>query len=407
MLVLAVFAVALLLVLSVGLTTAVRAELLASRTSLERAQALFLAEAGINQARAILLYEDPNLDTLQDEWGPEAEEPLDSPQPLGSGYYRVRIYDATGRVDVNNADFETLTQLTGDATTAQAILDWRNQGQLTEYYRSLPFPYDPRRGQFQTPGELLLVKGVTPDLYFGAGGQPGLRDLVTVYSPSLDVTSDGARGTDLNFIGSSSYEGDAFYNSLLKQYGTALDIYYLREIARVYSDLSREGRQFTSLGQLADVLTEDALEQSLDFFTINARGGSITWGKVNANTAPEAVLAALPGSSTTLAHALVAERQKQPFTSMGQVAKAILTNGGKHAFERMIGSLNTKSSCFIIDAMGYTETNRRFRRLIALAYRTKYQVAILHQVEEDIPLPPPATGVAANALSRRSRLAPS
>ena len=57
---------------------------------------------------------------------------------------------------------------------ADAILDWmddddepRDYGAELEYYSSLNPPYAPRNGPLQTVEELLLVRGVTPQLLFG------------------------------------------------------------------------------------------------------------------------------------------------------------------------------------------------------------------------------------------------
>jgi general secretion pathway protein K len=422
-LVLAVFAVALLLVLSVGLTTAVRAELLASHTNLTRSQSLFLAEAGISQARAILLYEDVNTDTLQDDWGPEADEPLDAPYPLSDGFYRVRVYDACGRLDVNDADFPTLVRLTGDAALAQAIVDWRGQSQETEYYRSLRVPYAPRKGAFQTLGELLLVRGMAPDVYFGTPARPGLRDLLTVASASPNITAEGKPRVGLNEP--SSME-EAELQSILRNYGGAITKEDLDKIVAGSALLRQQNAEYTSLAQLVSVARfyqVDDLARVIDYFTAEppqkysgSAAPTSVYGKVNANTAPVEVLAALPGSSAALADAIVKEREKQPFATLGPVVKLMYSNGGDDTFEQMIGFLTTKSSCFVIDAMGYTETGHGFRRLQAFVYRdtrlfwgtyTPAQVHILHQTEEDSPLPPPLVSAVQNLNSRRSRVAPS
>ncbi len=57
---------------------------------------------------------------------------------------------------------------------ADAILDWlddddeiREYGAELEYYSGLDPPYAPRNGPLETVEELLLVRGVTPDLLFG------------------------------------------------------------------------------------------------------------------------------------------------------------------------------------------------------------------------------------------------
>ena len=59
--------------------------------------------------------------------------------------------------------------------TADAILDWldedeepREYGAESDYYSSLSPPYAAKNGQLETVEELLLVRGVTPQLLFGA-----------------------------------------------------------------------------------------------------------------------------------------------------------------------------------------------------------------------------------------------
>jgi len=418
-LVLAVFAVTLILVLAVGLSTAVRAELLASRTSLERSQSLFLAEAGINQARAILLYEDPNVDSLQDPWGLDAEEPLDQPQPVGeAGYYRVRVEDACGRIDINTADFPTLVQLTGDPAVATSILDWRTQGSLEGYYRALPYPYLPRRGAFQSPGELLLVQGVTPELYFGTKDRPGLVNLVTVVSESRNTDGQGRDRLGLQTFSSAGEE--AYRKWVAEQLGNALTMYEIEEIWRGYVQLTESGQGgYTSLAQLATVagLSYDKVIKVVDYLTVDRdpqgnTAGEVR-GKVNVNTAPVEVLAALPGCSPDLAEAIAKRREKQPFLSLNEVAELLYSGGGgQHTFEQMIDHVTTKSSCFIIEAMGYPESGRSYRTLHALVHRTRTrkpdeftlwdQVTVLRETEEDAPLPPPAKQAASRQRSRRS-----
>jgi general secretion pathway protein K len=52
----------------------------------------------------------------------------------------------------------------------------RLNGAEDDYYRSLPEPYECRDGDFESVEELLLVRGVTREIFFD-----GLRDRVTVF----------------------------------------------------------------------------------------------------------------------------------------------------------------------------------------------------------------------------------
>ncbi len=128
----------------------------------------------------------------------------------------MRAGDEAGKVNLNQATDAVLRNLLGaiglagaerDAV-ADAILDWRDaddhhrlSGAEKEYYLALPEPYEPRNGNFESVEELLLVKGVTPELFYGRtialpGGEtramPGLRDLVTVYTDTAQINVNSA-----------------------------------------------------------------------------------------------------------------------------------------------------------------------------------------------------------------------
>jgi general secretion pathway protein K len=386
-LILAVFAVVLLTVLAVAITAAVRVELLASRTSLDRVQSLFLAEAGLSQARALLLYDDVTIDTLLDSWAPGSELLLDLPQELGTGFYRVRVHDACGRIDINKADYATLVRLTGDPSVAAAILDWRDLGNMPtpegaeeEYYGSLPYPYLPRNASFQTPGELLLVRGVTPDMFFGTDEQKGLIDLVTVESLSPNTNAMGRQRLGVNEL-IRLLDMQRFRDQLLTEWAGV----FTQEIldALLHWKANLPSRQYTSLAQVADALDHyvnaQGQYQPIDFLPVidNVYIDDTTpqpgpwmppgWrhppavGKVNVNTALPEVIAALPGGSSGLTETFVARREAEPFAS---------------------------SSTFVVESMGWTGIGRAFRTLQASVRRAPDMVAVVRQAEEDWPLPP-------------------
>jgi type II secretory pathway component PulK len=397
-LILAVFAVVLLTVLVVGITAAVRVELLASRSGLGRMQSLYLAQAGLNEARAILVYDDQTIDALTDDWGPEAEFPLDEPFQAGEGFYQVRVSDACGRIDINQADLTTLARITGDETAAAAIIDWRDpdDGLLTpesaeaSYYLTLPYPYQPRNGPFQTTGELLLVRGVTPAMFFGALGQPGLADLVTVDSPSPNTDASGNPRMCLREFG--NWGEEAFKNYVMTRLaGVLTNMYEAESIWKGLTLLMDAGQDgYTSLSQLVTATGIDPgrVAQIIDYLSVEP--DRVVTGKVNLNTAPLEVIAALPGSSQGLAEAAVARRQQQPFRSLGDVMAFLMEQpGGFALFQQMIDRLTTKSSSFLVEAMGFTNAERNYRTVTALMRRGQDNVFVIRRAEEDWPLPPP------------------
>ncbi len=394
-LILAVFAVTLLAMLAVAITAAVRVELLASRTSLDRTQALFLAEAGLNQARAILLYDDRAADTLLDQWGPWAERPLDLPHELPSGFYRVRVHDACGRIDVNEADYDTLLRLTGDPVAAASVQDWRDRGEgLTPEgaesadYAGLSYPYIPRDAPFQTPGELLLVRGVTPQMYFGSEERMGLTDLITVDSESPNTAPDGNARVGLNEF--RNWNVEAFRDTVNNRLGSLFLMYEPQVIFEGLDKLTDMGQSgYTSLAQLRSVAGLDwgTIANLIDYVSIEP--GREVRGKVNLNTAAFEVIGALPGGSYEVAQAIVARRNEQPFRSLGEVVELLVDlTDGPNVFEQMIDHITTRSSCFLVESMGWTDAGHTHRTLTALLRRRPEEVLVIRQAEQDWPLPP-------------------
>lgn len=114
--------------------------------------------------------------------------------PLGAGEFSYRIRDEAARLGLNGADTIRLDRLLQALDVdrprrdviADSLQDWRDGNELhrahgaeSDFYLTLPVPYRARNGNVQDATELLQVRGVTPELYFGADGRPGLGDLVT------------------------------------------------------------------------------------------------------------------------------------------------------------------------------------------------------------------------------------
>jgi len=165
-----------------------------------------LAEAGVQQAIREIL-SDANVHGL-DETGQVAfyTVPAGSTAakrypslertevPLGAGAFSYRITDEEGRLNVNGGVADRmqrlLTALGVDKierdSIVDAIEDWRDtndtkraNGAESDDYLKLPVPYRARNGNFQDTDELLQVKGITPELYFGHDETPPLADMLT------------------------------------------------------------------------------------------------------------------------------------------------------------------------------------------------------------------------------------
>lgn len=195
--------VALILVLSVMVTLvaivgefsySMRTEINITRNFKEEEEAYRLAIAGIESAKMeILSAENPaemyvNENGIlvfgkgEDEEGEEGDEEPERKESLGRGTFEYVLTDEDGKLSLNHATIEQLKNLFLDSgvdvtdvdTIVDSIIDWRDTNELhmlngaeEDYYRSLEKPYSSKDGPFDSVEELLLVRGMTPEILYG------------------------------------------------------------------------------------------------------------------------------------------------------------------------------------------------------------------------------------------------
>jgi len=203
----------LLTLLAAGLAFTVRSEVNIASDFADQLRARYLAQAGFHQALQQLMQDDFGVDSAADTFGELRSQDLGL--DFGDGQFIVRITDETGKLNLNTADRATLvaffTQVTGDSALAEeladSVLDWRDsddnpnpQGAESDYYLSSPQPYRAKNAPFDSPYELLLVKGMTRELFYGdpQQGTPPLTELVTAFSATPNVDERGQPRLNLN-----------------------------------------------------------------------------------------------------------------------------------------------------------------------------------------------------------------
>ncbi len=203
----------LLTILAAGIAFTVRSELNIAAGFSERLQARYLAHAGFQRALTELALDNPGVDSPVEGWSELRSD--EEGWSFDNGQFVVRMSDESGKLNLNTADRDTLvaffTQLTGDSAQAEeiadAILDWRDEdeepqlmGAESDYYLTLEQPYRAKNAPFDSPYELLLVRGITRDLFYGSAelGIPPLTELVTTYSATLNVDERGLPRVNIN-----------------------------------------------------------------------------------------------------------------------------------------------------------------------------------------------------------------
>ncbi len=127
---------------------------------------------------------------------------------LGTGRFSYRITDEEARLNLNRMSPEQLHRLLTELgvereardVIVDSIQDWRDaneehrlNGAESDYYLALPVPYRSKNADFDSVEELRQVRGVTPQVFYGAAEKPGLVEYLTVAGSgrvNLNTTSD-------------------------------------------------------------------------------------------------------------------------------------------------------------------------------------------------------------------------
>jgi general secretion pathway protein K len=198
-----------LLVVAFDFSTSVREEAAAAHRYNDETQGYYLALAGFQRGVYEFLQQSAGREALGAEKRADIFDGSWREETLSGGVFRVRWLDEGGKININRADEGTLRRVftnlgveePGRTILVDSIMDWRDPDNLhrangaeNEYYRSLTPAYTARNGPFDTVEDLLWVRGVTSEIYYGhdggAQGQRGenaqriaLREIFTVDSP--------------------------------------------------------------------------------------------------------------------------------------------------------------------------------------------------------------------------------
>jgi general secretion pathway protein K len=206
--------VSLIMVITLRFNTSMRASLTSASNLQDNIALDYMAQSIFNAARAILSVDaaESSFDDLHEDWANLAAASGYLSYFFQRGQGGINIHDHSGRLQVNsliikNEDAWVVNevqrdiwinllsaeefQLGEDEATGivEAVIDWIDEddeplgfgGAESSYYQGLETPYAPRNGPMEFVEELLLIRGITPELYYGTEGSPGLATLVTPF----------------------------------------------------------------------------------------------------------------------------------------------------------------------------------------------------------------------------------
>jgi general secretion pathway protein K len=227
--------IAILSVVAFEFCFAMRTEVNVAQNFKEETQRYAMAEGGIERAIAELVYRnDPRIQQLRkalkpEEVSAEKREWMTDGRPyvlsFDQGTCEVRAMGEAGKVNINIVSDPTLRKIIGQFglegeardIVVDSILDWRTPGEAhrvngakSDYYQSLKEPYDCKNGNFDSIEELLLVRGVTHDLFYGKktkneeegtnADRVGLKDIFSIYASGEQIDINSASATTLKFV---------------------------------------------------------------------------------------------------------------------------------------------------------------------------------------------------------------
>jgi len=326
---------------------------------------------------------------------------------------RYGLIDASSRIHLNTANEAMLLSLPGmTPELVDALLDWRDrddnprpQGAEQDYYSQLERPYQIKNGPFTSVEELLLVRGFTAERVLGspqpgrandlAGSnrlmnEPPLIDLLTISSYEPDLAVDGSRRVDLNGnlanlatleLSEQAEQFIRLYRAENNRFNHPTDLlgmrYRLRQDPQARSGgrgrrttpvTDSEGNELKAGDWIEANLTGEDLAMILDLATASGqpRRRSLV-GRVNVNTAPADVLAAIPGIDPEIADRIVNTRSDLDTYTRRTIAW-LYTDGivDEQQFRQLARRLTAHGHQFHVRVVGYGLPSRRFRAYEAI-----------------------------------------
>ncbi len=322
---------------------------------IEAVRARRMAESGLARALAEMATQDTTRPALlTDPWATlgqgGAERFL-----VGNDSFRFQVLDAGSFVNLNTASQEQLFRLPLTTEQIDSLLDWREagvaprqEGAKDEYYTQLPSPYIAAMKALLSFDELLLVKGFDmttlyeppteerPNPNYIPGNedeQLSLYDLATVESQAPEAAAGGQTKLNIN-------------NAQLQQ---IVQRGVPQATAQAIINRRNNGGTFVNLGQVFSVpMPLNVAATILDNFVVG--GAQVATGRVNINTAPNAVLATLPGISQDIAEA-ISSRQNVGYQTLGELTT--VPGVDTTVLQQMAHLVTTHSQMYLVRVIGY------------------------------------------------------
>lgn len=203
--------VVILLAVVIELNRSSRADIYDAANLSDGIKLSYITKSGFYGAATLIAHSDQDYDTLRDDWARMEQISVQSGSLFPEGYFIVTAEDECGKIPLNKlvseggynpAIRDMLVRLLNQpefaleerqiAGIVDSIKDWIDEDEITtdagaesSYYSSLDPPYRAKNAPFDCIEELLMIKGVTKEIYYGTKEKPSLAAYVTADSDGL------------------------------------------------------------------------------------------------------------------------------------------------------------------------------------------------------------------------------
>jgi general secretion pathway protein K len=210
--------ISIIVAVTIQLNRSMRSEVYEAANLSDGIRLRYVAQSGFYAGEALLLADKNAFDSLTEDWAKTEMLALKSEGLFDNGSFNLLIEDEGGKIPINrlvtgsgyNAPVRDLLLrlLTGPhfrLSTVQAgeivdaVKDWidadddvTGTGAEGGYYAGLERPYAAKNAPLDCIEELLMVKGVTRDLFYGTGESPGLGQCLTVVLGDVKININTA-----------------------------------------------------------------------------------------------------------------------------------------------------------------------------------------------------------------------
>ncbi|MGL4370668.1 MAG: general secretion pathway protein GspK [Spirochaetota bacterium] len=252
------------------------------------AQALELARAGLSvsifmleadrtgKAGSILpgINTNSNIDSYKDIWA------IDFPElPVENGKIKTVIRDEQSKINLSiiatefditpyyNIAKRLLFNMGFPEDFVDSIKDWIDPDQNKsgygaesfDYYSTLPRPYSAKNAPLDSIDELLMIKGITPEIFYGFGGgnidkeKDLVPDNMFIKPLSLDLSQNNRADSDLELPPVGKEKSRSFQN-YFRAYGS-------NEYAHALNKININTAPFRVLSALTATITDDKVTE--------------------------------------------------------------------------------------------------------------------------------------------------